>query len=343
MSVRTTPFGALPDGTPVRLFTLTNAHGLAASITDYGATITALLTPDRAGRLGDIVLGFDDVAGYLGCQDYIGCTIGRVAGRIAGGRFALGGRTHQLTVNNGPNHLHGGRQGLDKVCWHGEALPGPVAGVTLRHSSPDGHEGYPGRLDITVVMTLTDADELIIDYTARSDEATPVNLTNHSYFNLSGQADILGHELTLAASSYIPTDDNHLPTGAILPVRGTPFDFTRPTLIGARLDQLTGTPRGYDQTFVLERNSGAAARVHEPMTGRVVELTTSEPGVHLYTANFFDGTNTGKWKTRYGQYAGLALEAQHFPDSVNQPGFPGTILQPGETYRQTTSYKFSVG
>jgi len=332
----------MPDGRPVQLFTLTNAGGLVARITNYGATITELLVPDRAGRLDDVVLGFDDLAGYLGSRDYIGCTIGRVANRIAGGRFTLGSGTHQLTLNDGANHLHGGRQGLDKVLWDAEPPPGKAAALRLSHGSPDGHEGYPGRLDITVVMTLTDAGELILDYTARSDRPTPINLTNHSYFNLSGQGDILGHELMIAASNYTPTDDRLIPTGAIAPVRGTPFDFTRSTAIGARLDERPAAQGGYDQNYVLDRNSKVAARVYEPRSGRVVELMTTEPGVQLHTASFVEGAVSGKRQIRYGRHAGLALEAQHFPDSVNQPGFPGTILKLGETYRQTTTYKFSV-
>jgi len=343
VSVDREPFGALPDGSPARRYTLINAQGTTVRLTDYGATITEIHTPDRSGRLGDIVLGFDRLDGYLECHDYPGSTIGRVANRIAGGQFTLGGKAYQLTRNNGTNHLHGGRQGLDKVVWRSEALPGPVTGVRFSHSSPDGHEGYPGRLDLTVIMTLADADELVIDYTATTDQPTPVNLTNHTYFNLSGQGDILAHELTLAAERYTPTDGSDIPTGTVVPVRGTPFDFTRPTPIGARLDRLQGVPRGYDQNFVLDSGQAVSARLYDPAAGRVMELTTTEPGLQVYTANFFDGTNTGKRRIRYERHAGVTLETQHFPDAVNQPGFPSTILLPGETYRQTTSYRFSVG
>jgi aldose 1-epimerase len=343
--IHTTLFGRMPDGAPVHLFTLTNAHGLIARITNYGATITECHVPDRAGQLGDVVLGFDNLKQYLGCQHYIGCTIGRVANRIARGRFTLDGEVFTLARNNGPNHLHGGVKGFDKALWQAEPLPGPVAGVKFSHVSPDGDEGYPGRLDLAVVMTLTDDNELAIDYAAVTDRATPVNLTNHPYFNLVGQGDILEHELMLSADRYIVTDESLIPTGEIRPMKGTPLDFTRPMLIGARLDQLTSVPVGYDHTFAINRAGNRlalAARALEPHSGRVLEVTTTEPGVHLYTANFFDGAFTGKRGVGYPQHAGFSLEAQHFPDSVHQPAFPSTILRPGETYRQTTVYKFGT-
>ncbi len=333
----------MPDGAPVRLFTLTNRNGCIARITNYGATITELHVPDHDGRLGDVVLGFDNLQQYLGNQHYIGCTIGRVANRIAAGRFTLDGEEHMLARNNGPNHLHGGETGFDKVVWGATPLASAVAGVKLTHVSPDGDEGYPGRLDVAVVMTLTDATELIIDYTATTDRATPVNLTNHTYFNLAGQGDILGHELTLRADSYIPTDDNLIPTGEVRPVKATPLDFTRPVPIGARFHQLTSHPGGYDHSFAINpagKGLHLVARVFEPETSRAMEVTTTEPSVHLYTANFFDGTLIGKQGAAYPRHAGLCLEAQHFPDSVNQPAFPSTILRPGETYRQTTTYQF---
>ncbi|HTO73858.1 MAG TPA: aldose epimerase family protein [Gemmatimonadales bacterium] len=342
MSVVTTPFGIMPDGTPVELFTLTSAGGLVVKVTNYGGTITELLAPDRDGRLGDVVLGFDDLAGYLGNRDYIGCTVGRVANRIAGGRFALDGKSHHLTLNSGVDHLHGGRIGFDKVVWRAEPLADGAAGVRLRHTSPDGHEGYPGRLDAVVDMKLTGRHELTIEYAAISDRPTPVNLTNHTYFNLSGQGDILGHVLTLDAASYTPTDERLIPTGAIASVQGTPFDFTRPTPIGSRWDQLARQPRGYDENFVISPGDGTAARLVDPSSGRVLELTTTEPCLQLYTANYFDGTAMGKGGVRYRQHAGVALEPQRFPDSVNQPAFPSIILRPGETYRQTTRYRFSL-
>lgn len=345
MTVRTDLFGRMPDGRPVRLFTLTNAHGLMARVTDYGTIITELHVPDRAGRLGDVVLGFDNLAQYLAVHPYFGCTVGRVANRIARGRFTLDGKEYTLAINNGPNHLHGGLVGFDKAVWQAEPLPGPVAGVKFTHVSPDGDEGYPGRVDVTVAMSLTDANALIIEYTAATDRATPVNLTNHSYFNLAGEGNVLGHELLLSAETYTPADETDIPTGVIAPVQGTPLDFTRPTPIGARLDKVPDHGHGYDHNVVVTRVGGGltvAARVFEPVTGRAMEVLTTEPGLQLYTGNYLDGTLTGKRGIRYLQHAGLSLEAQHFPNSVNHPGFPSTILRPGGTYRQTTVYAFSV-
>jgi aldose 1-epimerase len=292
-----------------------------------------------------VVLGFDNLAQYLGGHPYFGCTIGRVANRIARGRFTLDGKVCTLAINNGPNHLHGGVKGFDKMLWQGEPLSGPVAGVRFSHASPDGDEGYPGRLDLAVVMTLTDGNALVIDYTATTDRPTPVNLTNHTYFNFAGTGDILGHELMLAADRYTPTDAATIPTGELRPVRGTPFDFTVPRPIGARVGELPGPPRGYDHNFVLSGAGGVralAARVLEPVTGRAMDVSTTQPGVQLYTGNFLDGTLTGKRGVAYRQYAGFTLETQHFPDSVNQQSFPSTILRPGETYRQSTAYQFSA-
>jgi aldose 1-epimerase len=325
----------MPGGAPVERFTLTNARGVIARITNYGATLTELHVPDRAGRPGDVVLGFDNLEQYLRGHPYFGATVGRVANRIARGRFTLDGRTYTLSRNEGPHHLHGGFQGFDKVVWRAEPLAGPVAAVRMTHVSPDGDEGYPGRLALTVVMTLTDANELAIDYTATTDETTPVNLTNHTYFNLAGEGDVLGHELMLATESYTPTDETLIPTGEIAPVRGTPLDFTRPRPIG----------RGYDHNFAIARTApglALAADVFEPRTGRALEVTTTQPGVQLYTANHLDGTLGGKGGVGYRRHAGFCLETQHFPDSVNQPGFPSTILRPGETYRQTTIYRFTT-
>jgi aldose 1-epimerase len=342
--VETALFGRMPNGTSVHLFTLTNANGLVARITDYGTVITELHTPDRLGRLGDIVLGFDNLSQYLEDQFYFGCTIGRVAGRIAHGRFTLDGALHTLVQNGGAHHLHGGIKGYHKVVWRAEPLSPPVAGVKFTHVSPDGDEGYPGRLDLGVVMTLTDGDALTIDYTATTDRTTPVNLTNHSYFNLAGDGDILGHELMLASKSYTPVDGTLIPTGEIRPVSGTPFDFTQATPIGARFDRLVGEPRGYDHNFVITRAGdrlAAAARVYEPRTGRTMTVATTQPGLQLYTGNYLDGT-TGKRGLVHSPHSGFTLETQHFPDSVNQPAFPSTILRPGETYRHTTVYRFGT-
>jgi aldose 1-epimerase len=342
--VRSEPFGTMPDGRPVRLFTLANSHGLVARISDYGTIITELHLPDRAGRPGDVVLGFDNLGQYLAGHPYFGCTVGRVANRIARGRFALDGRHYTLACNSGPNHLHGGVVGFDKALWQAEPLAVPAAGVRFAHVSPDGDEGYPGRLDATVVMTLSDRNELVIDYTATADRPTPVNLTNHSYFNLGGRDDILDHELTLFAERYAPTDETGIPTGALLPVAGTALDFTRGAAIGARVGQVGGESPGYDHSFAIAGGSAPvpAGRVRDPVSGRVVELSTTEPCVQLYTANHMDGSITGKQGRAYRRHAGLSLEAQHFPDSVNHPAFPDTILRPGRSYRQTTVYRFGV-
>ncbi len=336
-------FGKLADGTPVELFTLTNTHGLVAKITNYGTIITELHVPDRNGKLGDVVLGFDNLDQYLKGHPCFGCTVGRVANRIANGRFTLDGKTYVLAINNGPNHLHGGIKGFDKALWKAEHQAG--AAIKFTHTSPNGEEGYPGNLAVAVTMTLTDANEFRIDYTATTDRPTPVNLTNHSYFNLATEGDVLGHELMIAADYYTPADGTLIPTGEIKPVKGTPLDFTKPQPIGARFSQLHMNPVGYDHNFVL--NSGGkslalAARAYEPKSGRVMEVHTTEPGVQLYTANSMNGSLTGKRGVVYQNHAGFCLETEHFPDSVNQPKFPSVILRPDQTYRQTTSHKFST-
>jgi aldose 1-epimerase len=340
------PFGKA-DGQPVELYTLTNAKGMKAQVMTYGATLVGLWVPDRDGKLADVVLGFDDLQGYLKLHPFFGSTVGRVANRIAKGKFTLDGREYKLFVNNGPNTLHGGKKGFDKQNWLVEQPKGGRTLVRLRYVSPDGEEGYPGTLSASVTYTLTDDNELRLDYEATCDKATPVNLTNHSYFNLAGQGTgtILNHELTLEADKYTPPDDTLIPTGKIEPVAGTPLDFTKPHAIGERLDQLKGDPRGYDHNFVL--NSGGkklapAARVREPKTGRVMEVLTTEPGIQFYTGNFLDGSVKGKGGVAYPKHAGLCLETQHFPDSVNHSNFPSTILRPGEVYRSTTIYKFSA-
>jgi aldose 1-epimerase len=341
-------FGKTDDGTAVDLYVLTNAKGMTARVMTYGAILTELHVPDRDGKLDDVVLGFDEFRGYLAGHPYFGATVGRVANRIARGRFTLDGKEYRLAINNGPNALHGGRKGFDKVVWQAEPLPSADGiGVRLRYRSPDGEEGYPGYLSVVVTYTLTEDNAVRIDYTATTDRATPVNLTNHSYFNLAGPraGDILGHELMLTADRYTPTDETLIPTGAIESVHGTPLDFTTPATIGSRLDQLKGEPKGYDHNFVLKgdgKTPTLAARVHEPKTGRVLEMLTTEPGVQLYTSNFLDGTLKGKGGVVYRKHGAFCLEAQHFPDSVNHPGFPSTILTPGKTYMQTTIYRFSA-
>lgn len=342
-SVSKTSFGQLPDGTAIDLFTLTNANGLVAKVTNYGAIITEVHVPDRHGKLGDIVHGFDNLDQYLQKHPYFGATVGRVANRIAKGTFTLDGQTYHLAINNGPNALHGGLKGFDKAVWHAEPQAG--AAVKFSYTSADGEEGYPGNLKVVVTMALTDANELTIDYSATTDKATPLNLTNHSYFNLAGSGDVLGYELMLAADAYTPVDANLLPTGEIKPVKGTPFDFTSSTPIGARFSEIKTTPVGYDNNFVLRSGGQAlalAARVHDPKSGRVMEVLTTEPGIQLYTSNFLDGSLRGKGGAVYGPHSAFCLETQHFPDSVNHPNFPSSILRPGQTYRQTTVHRFSA-
>lgn len=341
-------FGKTPDGRAVDLYVLTNANGMKAKIMTYGAILTELDVPDRHGKAGDVVLGFDHLDGYLAGHPYFGATVGRVANRIARGKFTLDGKEYTLAKNNGPNTLHGGLKGFDKVVWQAQPLETSAGkAVKFIYHSPNGEEGFPGNLTASVTYTLTDQNELRLDYTATADKATPVNLTNHSYFNLAGPAagDILGHELMLAADKYTPVDDTLIPTGELKPVRGTPLDFTKPTAIGARIAEMKGDPGGYDHNFVL--NGGGkglelGARVIDPQTGRMLEMYTTEPGVQFYTGNFLDGTIKGKGGVVYRKHQAFCLEAQHFPDSVNHPNFPSMILRPGKTYTQTTVYKFSA-
>lgn len=355
-----TAFGQTKEGVAVEQYTLTNGHGMIAKVITYGATLTDLIVPDRDGKPGDVVLGYDKLQPYLAGVPYFGATIGRVGNRIAKGRFTLSGKTYTLATNNGPNHLHGGNKGFDKVVWKAQPLSG--AAVKFTYRSPDGEEGYPGNLEATVVYTLTDDNELRLDYTATTDKATPVNLTNHSYFNLAGdgQGDILGHVLMLAADEYTPVDDTLIPTGELKPVKGTVFDFTTPTAIGARIDKVPiAPPVGYDHNFVLRKPAGyrqepgaasagadaaltVAARVTEPKTGRTMEVLTLEPGVQFYSGNFLDGTLKNRNGVAYNKHAAFCLETQHFPDSVNHQNFPSTVLEPGKTYRTTTVYRFGT-
>lgn len=350
-SVTTSVFGTTPEGKEAKLFTLRNRNGVEVRATTYGGTIVSLRTPDRNGRLDDIVLGFDRLESYAKESPYFGAIIGRYGNRIARGRFTLDGETYALATNDGPNHLHGGRRGFDKVVWRGEPFEDDTSvGVVFTYRSADGEEGYPGNLDVKVTYTLTDSNRLVFDYEARTDKATPVNLTQHSYFNLkgAGSGDVLGHVLTIAASAYTPVDSTLIPTGEVRPVAGTPFDFRTPTPIGARIDaddvQLRNG-RGYDHNFMLDRSGPGltlAARVLEPTTGRTLEVYTTEPGVQFYSGNFLDGTITGKGGKVYGHRSGFCLETQHFPDSPNQPSFPSTILRPGEVYRSRTVLVFGV-
>jgi aldose 1-epimerase len=346
--VQKSDFGKTEDGKAVEMYTLTNGKGMTAKVITYGALLTELEVPDKDGKPGDVVLGFDDLKGYLGGHPYFGATVGRVANRIAKGKFTLDGKEYKLEVNNGPNALHGGKKGFDKVVWKAELAEAKnVAGVKFTYVSPDGEEGYPGKLTASVVYILTEDNKLQLDYIATTDKATPVNLTNHSYFNLAGPAsgDILGHELTIDAEKYTPVDDTLIPTGKLDPVKGTPLDFTSPHKIGERIGELKGEPGGYDHNFVLRGGDklSLAAKVTEPKSGRVMEVFTTEPGIQFYSGNFLDGTNKGKGGVVYKKHQGFCLEAQHFPDSVNHPDFPSMILQPGKTYTQTTVYKFSTG
>jgi aldose 1-epimerase len=343
-------FGQTRDGRAIEMYTLTNANGLEMRAMTYGGIITSLKVPDRLGQFDDIVLGFDAIDGYLKDPPYFGAIVGRYGNRIANAQFTLNGTPYKLAANNGPNHLHGGVNGFDKKVW--DAVPGDTAdglSVTFTRTSPDGEEGYPGTLQASVRYTLTDKNELVIDYRATTDKATPVNLTQHSYFNLAADGgDILGHELTIHASRYTPVDSTLIPTGELAPVQGTPFDFQKATAIGARIDadnvQLKNGG-GYDHNWVLDRaGSGLqpAARLVDPKSGRTLDVATTEPGLQFYSGNFLDGTITGKGGRVYKHRSGLCLETQHYPDSPNHPTFPSTILQPGQTYSSKTVFTFGV-
>ena len=351
--VKKESFGTLPDGTPVDIYTMTNAHGMEIRATNYGGIVVSLRVPDKKGNLGDIALGFDDLKGYLANTPYFGAIIGRYGNRIANGKFTLDGKDYTLARNNGPNSIHGGLKGFNKVVWQAEPFHSAAGvGIILSYTSKDGEEGYPGNLKTKVTYTLTDKNEWIIDYEAITDKATPVNLTEHTYFNLAGEGkgDVLGHILQLNASRFTPVDQNLIPTGELRPVKSTPLDFTQPTAIGARIDadyEQLRLGHGYDHNFVTEsarKNSDPvlAARVKEPTSGRVLEVYTTEPGLQLYTGNFLDGTLTGKKGHAYKRRFGFCLETQHFPDSPNHPDFPPTILRPTETYRSRTIYKMSA-
>ncbi|PYP77600.1 MAG: galactose-1-epimerase [Gemmatimonadetes bacterium] len=307
-SVTRAPFGTAPDGTPVDAYTLVNTHGIRTRILTYGGIVQSIETPDRAGKLDDVVLGFDDLQGYVKSSPYFGAIVGRYGNRIARGRFTLDGKTYTLAINNGPNHLHGGIKGFDKVVWTAQPFSSDSGvGVVLTHTSPDGDEGYPGTLRAKVTYTLTNRDELAIDYEATTDKATPVNLTNHTYWNLAGDGsrDVLGHVVTLESSAIVPVDSTLIPTGALMPVDGTPFDFRKPTAVGARIEDphvQIRYGRGYDHTFVLDRAAGTAlshaAHITEPTTGRTLDIYTTEPGVQFYSGNFLDGSFAGKPPTR---------------------------------------------
>jgi aldose 1-epimerase len=346
--VQSQPFGSV-DGRAITLYTLTNAHGMEVRAMNYGGIIVSVRVPDRNGQFADVVLGHETLDGYRPNPPFFGAIVGRYANRIANGTFKLDGETYNLPKNDGPNTLHGGDKGFDKAVWDGEPLKGRT-GVAFSYFSKNGEEGFPGNLRVKVTYTLTSANSLEIDYEATTDKATPINLSQHSYFNLKGEGDgdILDHEIMINADRFTPVDRNLIPLGELRPVKGTPLDFTKPMKIGARIDdnydQLV-LAHGYDHNFVINREGGGlvlAARVYEPTTGRTLEVSTTQPGVQFYTGNFLDGTITGKQGHVYKKHYGFCLETQHFPDSPNHPSFPTTILRPGETFHQKTVFKFSA-
>lgn len=343
-------FGETPDGKQVRLYSLCNARGLKAEIMTYGAIVVSLQTPDRKGQMADVVLGYDNLQSYIKTSPYFGAIVGRYGNRIAKGKFAIDGAEYTLATNDKTNHLHGGVKGFDKVVWDDKPVQRPDAvGVKLTYVSKDGEEGYPGKLTSSVTYLLTTNNELRIEYEATTDKATPVNLTHHGYFNLTGgERDILGHVLMLNADRYTPVDAGLIPTGELAAVKGTPMDFTKPEAIGTRIgadfEQLK-FGGGYDHNWVLNKSGRAttlAARVSEPTTGRIMEIRTTEPAIQFYSGNFLDGTITGKGGKVYQHRWGFCLETQHYPDSPNKPEFPSTILRPGEKYKSLTIYRFSA-
>lgn len=348
-SVTRTPFGTAPSGEKVELVTLTNAAGMEVEVLNYGGIVKSIRVPDRHGKFADVVLGYDSMEGYATNPPYLGALIGRYANRIAKAQFTLDGKTYKLAANNNGNSLHGGLKGFDKAVWHAEPFEkGGDTGVVLTHTSPDGEEGYPGTLSLRVTYTLTKSNELMLDYTATTDKPTVVNLTHHDYFNLAGEGsgNVLAHVLMINADRYSPVDANMIPQAKPASVAGTPFDFRKPTPIGARIDaddtQLK-YGNGYDHNFIINHKGNdlaLAARVEEPKSGRVLEVRTTEPGVQLYTANFLD--TVGKSGHAYKKHDAFCLETQHFPDSPNHPTFPTTTLRPGQTFHSTTVYAFST-
>jgi aldose 1-epimerase len=340
-------FGKLPDGTAIKLFTLTNQSGVQVKITNYGGIVVSLTEPDRKGAMADVVLGFDSLAGYLAnAGPHFGALIGRYGNRIGNARFSLNGVEYQLEKNNGANSLHGGARGFDKRVWTPRPLPD--GGLALTYLSKDGEGGYPGNLTVTVTYHLTDANELKIDYAATTDKDTVVNLTNHAYFNLkgAGSGDILGHQVTINADRFTPVDSGLIPTGDLRSVNGTPFDFRKATPIGARIeqnDEQLKLGNGYDHNWVLNKSGDGlslAARVEEPESGRVLEVYTTQPGMQFYTSNFLDGSIKGKGGKAYGRRSAFCLETQHFPDSPNKKNFPSTVLKPGQKFASSTVYRF---
>jgi aldose 1-epimerase len=348
--IQKSTFGKMADGQKVELYTLANRKGMQVAITNYGGTVVRLAVPDRQGKLADVVLGFDDLKGYLGKNPFFGALVGRYANRIGGARFKLNGVEYKLAANDGKNSLHGGLQGFDKKVWKAKQIPGAEPALELTYVSKDGEERYPGNLTATVVYTLKNNNELEIDYRATSDKDTVVNLTNHSYFNLAGagKGDILKTEVMINADRFTPVDSTLIPTGELRKVEGTPLDFRQPTAIGARInadDEQMKFGKGYDHNFVLNRTGPGlvlAARAVDPDSGRQLEVYTTQPAVQLYTGNFLDGSVKGKGGIAYGRRSAFCLETQHYPDSPNQPRFPSTELKPGHTYHEVTVFRFAV-
>lgn len=348
MKIQTGHFGHSADHDKVDLYTLTNNDGLQIKITNYGGTVLSILTPDRNGNFDQVTLGFDNLKQYIETSSYFGCLVGRYANRIAKGKFTLNGIEYALAQNNGDNHLHGGLKGFDKVVWQARKFSGKgELGLTLTYQSQDGEENYPGTLDVRVVYTLNNDNALKIEYFATTDQGTVLNLTNHTYFNLAGTGDILGHELTLNADRFTPTNHTLIPTGELRSVIGTPMDFTTAAIIGHRIeqdDEQLYFAGGYDHNWIINKSDDAlvlAATVFEPSSGRVLETYTTQPGIQFYSGNFLDGSAVGPDGRIYHKRTGFCLETQHFPDSPNQPHFPSTMLKPGDQYSQTTIYKFS--
>jgi aldose 1-epimerase len=350
-SISQAPFGGIPDGPPVTIYTLRNDKGMEVRILNYGGIVQSLKVPDKNGKFDDVVLGYDSLGGYLTNSPYFGALIGRYGNRIGGGKFTLEGKTYKLAANNGPNSLHGGIKGFDKVVWQASpSLTPDGPALELTYVSQDGEEGFPGNLKVTAIYTLTDNNELHLSFTATTDQPTLCNLTQHSYFNLRGQGngDVLGHEVCINSDKITPVDKDLITTGEYAPVDGTPFDFRKPTAIGARINdpnQQLQFGTGYDHNWVINKplgKLGLQARVFEPATGRVLEMWSTEPGVQFYTGNFLDGSITGKDGKVYSRRTGFCLEPQHYPDSPNKPGFPTTELKPGKTYQNTIVYRFLV-
>jgi aldose 1-epimerase len=343
-------WGDAPGGDPICLYTLANARGVEAKVTNFGAILVSLKTPGRRGAFADIVLGFDTFDAYLNTKRYFGATVGRYSNRIARGAFTLDGHAYTLARNNGENSLHGGVRAFHKVVWKGRAIAGPPPAVEFTYLSRDGEEGYPGNLTVTVRYTLTDSNELRIDYSASTDKPTVVNLTNHSFFNLAGEGsgDVLRHVVTIDADRFTPVDAGLIPTGELRPVAGTPFDFRKPTVIGARIDaadEQLRIAKGYDHNYVLNHAAGKlgfAARILEPESGRIMEVLTTEPGMQFYTGQNLDGQDRGKGGHLYPPRSAFCMETGHFPDSPNRPDFPTTVLRPGAEFRSTTVYRFSA-